>query len=125
LLQAEAFIGRDFFSYLGGIGQGINLTLNRAIDTEGGWAALTLTPSPQWQFNFGASLDDPDDDDLSGNADPTKDARTKNTLLFGNAFYSLNSQVQLGFELAWLRTTYKVNQPGEGWREQLAITYKF
>jgi hypothetical protein len=91
----------------------------------GGWAAFTLTPSSQWQFNVGASMDDPDDADLTGNTDPAKDARTKNSLIFGNAMYSLNAQIQLAFELAWLRTTYKVNQPGEGWRAQFAITYKF
>jgi hypothetical protein len=125
LLQAEAFLGRNFDSHLGGIGQGVNTTLNREIDTVGGWASLTLSPSAQWQFNLGASIDDPDDADLSGNADSAKDARTKNTHLFGNALYSLNAQVQLAFELARLRTTYKVNAPGEGWRQQFAITYKF
>jgi len=31
LLQAEGFIGENFDSYLGGIGQGINLTLNKEI----------------------------------------------------------------------------------------------
>jgi hypothetical protein len=125
LVQAEAFIGRNFDSHLGGIGQGVNTVLNREIDTVGGWASLTLSPSAQWQFNLGASVDDPEDADLTGSADPAKDARTKNTHFFGNALYSLNAQVQLAFELAWLRTTYKVNAPGEGWRQQFAITYKF
>jgi len=125
LFQAEVFAGRNFDSHLGGIGQGINTTLNREIDTVGGWAAFTVSPSPLWQFNFGASVDDPDDADLSGNTDTTKDARTKNSLIFGNAFYSLTTQAQLAFELAWLRTTYKVSTPGEGWRQQFAITYKF
>jgi hypothetical protein len=125
LLQAEVFTGQDLDSYLGGIGQGINTALNRGIDAVGGWASFTLTPSTLWQFNLGASFDDPDDADLTGNADSTRDARTKNTHFFGNALYSLNAQVQLAFELAWLRTTYKVNAPGEGWRQQFAITYKF
>lgn len=125
LLQAEVFTGQDLDSYLGGIGQGINTGLNRGIDAVGGWASFTLTPSTLWQFNLGASFDDPDDADLTGNVDSTRDARTKNTHFFGNALYSLNAQVQLAFELAWLRTTYKVNAPGEGWRQQFAITYKF
>lgn len=125
LLQAEVFVGRNFDSHLGGIGQGINTVLNREIDTKGGWAAVTYAPAGPWQFNFGASVDDPDDADLSGSTVPTADARTKNTLVFGNALYSLNAQVQLAFELAWLRTTYKVLAAGEGWRQQLAVTYKF
>jgi hypothetical protein len=125
LLQAEAFIGRNFDSHLGGIGQGINTAVNREIDTVGGWASLTLTPSAPWQFNLGAGMDDPDDADLSGNSDPARDARTKNTLVFGNAIYSLTAQVQLALELGWLRTTYKVNSPGEGWRQQFALIYKF
>ena len=125
VLQAEAFYGRNFDSHLGGIGQGINLTLNREIDTVGGWAAFTLSPNPEWQFNLGASIDDPIDSDLSGNADPAKDARTKNALVFGNSFYSLTAQIQLGFEFSWLRTTYKVNEPGTDWRQQFSVTYKF
>ena len=125
LLQAEAFQGSNFDSHLGGIGQGVNLTLNREIDTVGGWVSVTLTPSALWQFNLGAGLDNPDDDDLSGNGDSTKDARTKNTLVFGNVHYSLNAQVQLAFELSWLETTYKVNAPGTDWRQQFGITYKF
>lgn len=125
LVQAEMFTGRDLDSYLGGIGQGINTTLNQGIDAFGGWASLTWSPAPEWQFNLGAGLDDPDDADLSGSGDSTKDSRTKNTHIFGNVLYSLSAQVQLAFELAWLRTTYKVNAPGEGWRQQFAITYKF
>jgi len=125
LLQAEAFSGRNFDSHLGGIGQGINTTLNTEIDSVGGWAALTYTASLQWQFNVGGGVDNPADGDLTGSTDPTKDARTRNSLLFGNALYSLNAQVQLAFELGWLRTTYKVLAPGEAWRQQFAITYKF
>ncbi len=125
LLQAEVFIGRNFDSHLGGIGQGINSTLKKEIDAVGGWAAFTFTPAPSWQYNLGASVDDPADGDLSGSTDPTKDARTKNTLVFGNVFYSLNAQVQLAFEFSWLRTTYKILTPGESWRQQFAIIYKF
>ncbi len=125
LLQAEAFTGSALDAHLGGIGQGFNATLNREVDAVGGWAAVTFSPSAQWQFNFGASVDDPDDDDLTGSTDSSRDARTKNTLFFGNALYSLNAQVQLALEFSWLRTTYKVLEPGEGWRQQFAVTYKF
>jgi len=125
LLQAEAFKGRNFDSYLGGIGQGINPALKREVDTVGGWVSVTLTPSTRWQFNLGAGVDDPDDDDLSGSVDSTKDARTKNTLVFGNVHYSLITQVQLAFELSWLQTTYKLIEPGSGWRQQIGVTYKF
>jgi len=125
LLQAEAFIGRNFDSHLGGIGQGVNTVLNREIDTQGGWAALTYSPTAPWQFNLGAGIDDPDDADLNGSTNPAADARTKNTLVFGNALYSLNAQVQLAFELSWLRTNYKLLAPGEGWRQQFAVIYKF
>ena len=125
LFQAEAFIGRNLDTYLGGIGQGLNSTLNRTIGAAGGWASLTFTPVPEWQFNVGGGTDDPNNADLTGSVDPTKDARTANSTLFGNVLYSLNAQVQLGFELGWLRTTYKVNNPGVDWRQQLSVTYKF
>lgn len=125
LLQAEAFTGRNLDSYLGGIGQGINTTLNQEIDTVGGWLALTSTPWTDWQFNLGASIEDPEDEDLTGNVTPAQDARIKNCLLFANVLYSLTTQVQLAYELSWLRTNYKLNAPGEGWRQHFAITYKF
>ncbi len=125
LLQAEGFIGRNFDSHLGGIGQGVNPTLNREIDTIGGWAALTFTPTTEWQFNLGAGADNPDDNDLTGRTDPAKDARTFNAVAFGNVFYSFNAHLQLAFELSYLRTNYKLLEAGEAWRQQFAVIYKF
>lgn len=125
LLQAEGFIGQNFDSHLGGIGQGINTTTMDEIRTIGGWAALTWMPAAKWQFNLGAGVDDPRDRDLTGSPDPTKDPRSKNWFLFGNCFYSLTPELQLALELAYLRTSYLTLDAGEAWREQFAVIYKF
>jgi hypothetical protein len=56
-LTGEAFSGRDLDAYLGGIGQGYDTTLMRGVRSDGGWAALTLKPMPEWQFNVGGGFD--------------------------------------------------------------------
>jgi len=125
LLQAEGFIGENFDSYLGGIGQGINLTLNKEIHTMGGWIAATVTPNSSWQFNVGAGVDNPNNSDLSAGTSTVNDPRTSNYFMFGNTFYTLTTNLQLALEVSYLRTTYKSFAPGDAWRQQLAVIYKF
>jgi len=118
-LQAEAFLGQDLDAYLGGAGQGVNLTTKKPIHTQGGWAAVTITPWEKWQFNAGAGIDDPRDCDLAaGN-------RTYNTVAFGNATYFVTPNLSIGLELSYLHTGYRDQEPGEDFREQLCFIYKF
>lgn len=124
-LQGEAYVGSDMDAYLGGIGQGVNPVTQEAIDDRGAWAALTLGPWNPWLFNLGYGVDDVDDDDLTASADPARDPRSSNSVYFGNVYYSLNASLQLAFELSYLRTTYKSAEPGDDWREQFAVIYKF
>jgi len=120
-LQAEAFYGLDLDSYLGGIGQGLNTTAWRAIHSQGGWVALTLTPLQEWQFNVGAGVDDPRDGDLA--SAPT--SMTYNSIIFGNAIYSFTENLSIGLELSYLQTGYKTMSNGTDFREQLSLIYKF
>lgn len=125
LVQAEGFIGENFDSHLGGIGQGIDATRQDEVNTLGGWVAATLTPNPTWQFNLGAGVDNPDNGDLSAGTTTTNDPRTSNYFVFGNAFYTLTTNLQLALEVSYLRTTYKSFASGDAWREQFAVIYKF
>ncbi|MCX7916397.1 MAG: hypothetical protein N3A53_08875, partial [Verrucomicrobiae bacterium] len=93
LVQGEAFIGEDLDSYLGGIGQGVNLTTEVEIHSWGGWGALTLTPHSSWQFNAGGGLDNP------CNRDVPNAGRTANWFVLGNVFYTVTSELQLAFEV--------------------------
>lgn len=118
-LQAELFFGQDLDAYLGGIGQGVNLSTMKPIHSQGGWAALTITPNPKWQFNVGAAIDDPRDSDLA-----TKN-RTYNSVLFGNGTYFVTPNLSIGLELSYLHTGYRDQMDGEDFREQLSLIYKF
>jgi hypothetical protein len=119
MLQAEGFIGENLSTYLGGIGQGYNAVQADTIESIGGWAAATLTPCKDWTINLGAGVDNPTDEDLAA------DMRASNVVYFGNVTYALTSNLQLAFELSYLRTTYVGTAPGTDLREQFAVIYKF
>lgn len=119
LVQGEGFYGENLDSYLGGIGQGVNLTTERAIRTWGGWGAVTLTPAPAWQLNLGSGLDNP------RNRDVPNAGRAANGFVFGNVFYTMTPDCQLALELMYLCTTYRGVADGDALRQQLAVIYKF
>ena len=119
-LTGEAFSGRDLDAYLGGIGQGYDATLGKGIRSDGGWAALTLKPTPKWQFNVGGGFDKVPKADVS-----TATARTFNSVIFGNAQYAFTANFTLGLEVSALRTEYKGEDDGDSVREQLSLIYKF
>jgi len=119
LLQAEGFIGENLGTYLGGIGQSYNVAQADTIESIGGWAAATLTPCKDWTFNLGAGVDNPSNEDLAAGM------RASNVVYFGNVAYTLTTNLQLAFELSYLRTTYVGTAPGTDLREQVAVIYKF
>ncbi|MFH1739992.1 MAG: DcaP family trimeric outer membrane transporter [bacterium] len=138
--QGTLFTGENLDAYLGGIAQGIVVTSNDAgaikrvvnannfagtfldaegIESSGGWAALSLGPFDDWRFNFGASIDNPEDDDLPAGA------RARNAAIFGNALYNLNEAVEWGLELSYWDTEYKTLEDGDSMRIQTSLSYKF
>jgi len=119
-LTSEAYSGRDLDAYLGGIGQGYDTTFGRGIRSDGGWATLTLKPTPKWLFNVGGGFDKVPKGDVSA-----ADARTFNSVIYGNAQYAFTSNFTLGYEMSFLRTEYKGQEDGEDLREQLSLIYKF
>lgn len=124
-LQGEAYVGEDLDAYLGGIGQGINPTTLDPIYDRGAWGAATLGPWGRWSFNLGYGIDSVRRSDVTANPNPALDPRVENWVAFGNAYYSLNSSIQFALELSRMRTVYKSVAPGDDWRTQFAIIYKF
>ena len=128
-LKGEWFLGENLDAYLGGIAQGIrgtDLDADGKLDipvegirSMGGWAALSLGPFDRWQYNLGASIDDPDNDDLN-NGD-----RSQNYTVFGNTVYSINEAVLLGFEVSYWDTEYLRDDDGDSMRYQASLMYKF
>jgi len=119
-LSGEAYSGRDLEFYLGGIGQGFDTTLDKGIRDNGCWAAVTLKPTPKWQFNVGGGFDKVPKGDV-----PEATSRTFNSVIFGNAQYAFTANFTLGLEISYLRTEYEGQEDGNDWREQLSWIYKF
>ena len=118
-IQGSAWQGANLDNYFGGIGQGINKTLDTEIGAKGGWVQLVLDPVETINLNLGYGLDDPDDDDMNnGN-------RSKNELLFANVFFKLNSAVTLGLEYSYITTSYKEASDATDNRFQGSALYKF
>ncbi|MFP4106246.1 MAG: DcaP family trimeric outer membrane transporter [Phycisphaerae bacterium] len=118
-VKGEAFTGRNLDAYLGGIGQGVNTTLDREVDSCGGWGAVSLGPWDKWRFNIGAGVDTVDKGDVNAGA------RTTNRVIFGNAIYSLSENASWGFEMSHWHTEFKGLDNGDSLRFQSSFIYKF
>ena len=125
-VKGEAFCGKNLNDYFGGIGQGVRSTTAAGITTyhneigsRGGWIAASLTPKSKWNFNFGAGIDDVENEDIAAAQ------RAMNRSIFGNAIYSINKNTQIGFELSQWRTEYKGSGDADDLRAQTSFIYKF
>ncbi|HSL83747.1 MAG TPA: hypothetical protein VLF66_13310 [Thermoanaerobaculia bacterium] len=63
-LRGELWTGENLSDVRGGIGQGVNAATGREIASRGGWAELGWKSGGPYSLYTGATLDDPDDDDL-------------------------------------------------------------
>ena len=123
-VSGEYFYGRNLDAYLGGIGQGVNLTPTRVsgITSEGGWGQLSyqgLHRDTGLVFNSGAGVDNPHDGAVAGTG------RTRNMFVFTNVFYDLTKQLQLGAEYGWYKTEYRRRGEGKANRAQCAVIWNF
>ncbi len=118
-VQGTVWQGKNLATYYGGIGQGINKTLQRAIGAKGGYVQLItdLTEALNWNLSYG--LDDPDNEDLNdGN-------RARNHMVFTSVFYKLTSAVTAALEYSYMTTSYKAGSDASNNRVQGAMIYKF
>jgi hypothetical protein len=118
-LTGEFFTGRHMDTFFGGIGQGVDLTLFREIDDEGGWVQGKIRPHDDWEINIGYGVDDPDNSDLSAGK------RSKNDVVFANVRYALLKDLTLGIEYSHLTTDYKGQQDADDNRVQFSTILTF
>lgn len=123
-VKSELFNGENIDAYAGGIGQGVITDTSKhnfykEIGSRGGWVAAELGPWDKWRFNVGAGVDDVDKDDVNAND------RTLNRSIFGNVIYSINKNVEVGFELSNWQTDYKGSGDADSLRAQTSLMYKF
>ena len=115
----EFFSGRNMDGLMGGVGQGVNLTLAKPIDAIGGWGQLSYHPAGQWVFSVGAGIDDPQNNDLSAGG------RSRNATYFTNAIYNINKSTLLGLEVSYQDTDWKGTADGDNVRVQTSLQFKF
>lgn len=118
-LQGVIWTGENLDTYLGGIGQGINVTQGKEVRASGGWlqGIVSLNKDTKWSLGYG--IDNPNDKDLSG------DARTLNDRLFTNIFYNLTDHVTLIGEYSYLTTKYATSGEVNDNRIQFGAKYSF
>ena len=103
-IKGEAYVGqgltsRDFLvftnpHYLDG-------TEVKELQTKGGFIQLSMKPFKKVGFNFGAGMNDPDNDDAKLSGDYEKNWRA-----FGNVLYKFAPNVTFGFEVDHQETLY-------------------
>ena len=118
-LQGIAWKGANLDNHFGGISQGIDVIKGTEVSTRGGWGQFVYTPTKNTRASVGYGIEDPVDDDLSG------DARTRTDRIFTNFFYNATSNVTFGIEYALMRTDYAVSKNMENHRVNFAVFYRF
>lgn len=117
--KSNFFYGINLDSFWGGIGQGINTTLEREIESRGGWTQLQFKATDAIDINVGYSIDDPKDGDLNNGM------RSKNQSYLLNAYYHFDPSLTLGLEYFRNETDYKNASDASNDRIMSSIIFKF
>jgi len=115
-ISGEAFVGSNIAGMLGGIA---NASTIDGIDTQGGWVNLKIKPSKDLSLSVGFSMDNPCDCDLEDGM------RSKNTMIFANAYQNLLQGFLIGIEISNWTTEYKNMDTASALRGQIAFLYTF
>ncbi|MCS7305423.1 MAG: hypothetical protein NZ602_10005 [Thermoguttaceae bacterium] len=104
-IQGEFFMGENLSSFLGGIGQGVDLYTRNTIRSYGGWIDLWYDWTDRLHMHVGWGLDDPlNEDFLVG--------RTYNQFIFVNFLYDITKQFNTGIQVTSWRTFYQDRRAG-------------
>jgi len=117
-VKLEAWHGENLDDYLGGIASGVNLGSLHGVRASGGWLSLEYARD-RLAGSVGAGVDDPEDDDLE------EGARSRNRVVWGNAFYDVTPHFTTAVEVSYWHTRYRGRPAGEAVRLQLAALFRF
>jgi hypothetical protein len=118
-VQGEAFAGKNATDVRAGIGQGINVATMEEIATMGGWAELGVKATDKWTITAGASLDQPDEDDLSDGM------RERNFAIYLVQHFTPMDRVKVGLEFLHWETDYKAGDTADANRVNSHVTLSF
>jgi hypothetical protein len=121
-LTGEAYMGQGLgFEYFhNGVGSnyGAFNAGGHAIRTYGGWLQASVKPIKELTLNVGYGLDDPK------NADVGSDFFQRSQYAFGNAFIQVFRDIQVGLEVANLKTDWTTGDE-RGTRFQTSLIYNW
>jgi len=117
--QGEAFMGQNLSDVRGGIGQSVNTTTGKEIESKGGWAELGVKATQTITLTVGGTIDDPTDAHLSVGG------RTLNYSLYGVYQYRPVSAFQIAAEYLYWKTEYSGLAAGKANRVDLHATLYF
>lgn len=128
-LRGEAWTGQDLSDLRGGIGQGVNTTTRKEIESKGGWLEL-LYKLRSNSLAVGWTVDNPDNDDLPSSGTiaangTTSDGRTKNEAYYVSERFKAGSGVEIGVDYLNWQTDYKTLKKGTDNRVNLVFQYNF
>jgi hypothetical protein len=119
-LMGECYVGENLGAFLGGIGQGIDVTTLNTIRDAGGWFELWYDWTDRLHSHVGYSVDNPNDHDIV-----TKGERTYNQFYYGNLLYDLTKSCLIGVEISSWKTLYYEQAAGDSLRCEFAVKYGF
>ena len=103
-LRGEGWTGANLGDVRGGIGQTINTATGKEIGSTGGWAELVFAYTAKTKFHVGATVDDPDNNDLSTTL--TNANRRRNESAYLGTVVDWDSGVRTGLDATYWQTEY-------------------
>ena len=117
--KGEGWWGRNMSDFRGGIGQGFNVALGRAIRGRGGWTEANVRISRYLSLNPGFSVDDPLDADISVGG------RTRNRAFFIANRITPGNNFLIGADYLHWKTDFNGFQRGIDNRVNIFLQYNF
>ena len=100
-IKGELFTGKILNQYLGGIGQGYDITMGKGIKSSGGWFNSSIKANQNMSFNIGLGIDQPKKD---GGKVFIK--RNSNRCVFCNMFTKIAYNTTFTMEISRWTTGY-------------------
>lgn len=116
-LRGEAFYGQDLPEFRGGIGQGVNTTSGREVESAGGWSELAFKLNAIETLYGGFSTDDPNNRDLEAGA------RTRNRVWWIGNRLQLAPSLLVGLDYLRWTTNFHGLRRGRDNRVNLYFRY--
>ena len=117
--RGEAWAGEVLGDFRGGVGQSINPTTGDEIGAVGGWAELVYASSDKLRYHVGASVDDPDDEDVPDNRPD------HNSTAYLGTVKDWTSGLRTGFDVIYWDTDWANSEDGDALRFNLYFQFNF